>query len=780
MRKLLKTATAMAMGLGVLAGAKAASAASTHGVVFIHGTGDSPGAMTCTGQNCTVPAAYGSNGYWYPGEVASIANGRPYAVVGFNGGSCAPWPQSGDATYNKTGTASSCPLPSTTGNADVIVGQIVQFLNTGITDIAIVTHSGGSNQARYIMNNYTRNANYTKVKNATKRVVTVAGTTKGTYLANVVFSGGIGGYVTGALAGFAGYGGEGVNILRTNLISTYNSDSSYLGAIRNPINGVNFYGTGGTATTIGCVGAKIFGVCIGISNVRSLDGDATPLTACDSVVEDTALLFLHDNFLDANDSSTARSPNCSDGFISCQSSQALGNNFAFGARQDHNQSRRQCNSLDVAIRNVVSGSEANFDLNLDSSSSVDPHQLDACGFGVYASVKNSSGTTVAWTEGCTKSQLGNGNCDWDCVALYGNDAVVTSWDASGKKPLTWGASDCVGSQPTGTTGLASSTVPFNESGTYTNASGTFNTAFNGYTCTGDAAHCGGNNPASYQWFYDPNYNATGALSALSAGYCPQSWVGDGTCDECVLALYGSDGNDCLPGRIVQCGGIVTQSQPYQGSSYYYYNNPIYNEGLPSSGGSSWLEWQSMSAVAGNGVCENTECTKGVGGAQQIAASCASSSDCPGSLSCSGGVCTACSTNADCNGYGSFAAGTCVNSKCWITSTITSSQCTTNADCLTGTCVNNGCTTNAADCSATVAIKARTCATNTDCNGNVCQGGTCAVTGEACTSDSSCAAVTGGSTCSAGVCSCSTSLDCPGGAACTAGACAASATISLCR
>ena len=74
-----------------------------------------------------------------------------------------------------------------------------------------------------------------------------------------------------------------------------------------------------------------------------------------------------------------------------------------------------------------------------------------------------------------------------------------------------------------------------------------------------------------------------------------------------MALYGSDGNDCAPGHIVQCGGIVTAAQPYQGSSYYYYNNAIYNEGTPSSGGSNWLEWQSMSAVAGDGVCENTEC-----------------------------------------------------------------------------------------------------------------------------------------------------------------------------
>ena len=94
----------------------------------------------------------------------------------------------------------------------------------------MVTHSGGSNQARYILQNYTRNTNYTNVKNATKRVITIAGTTDGTYLANEVF----GGAITSLIAGLVGYGGEGVNFLRTNYISTYNSPSSYLGANRQP------------------------------------------------------------------------------------------------------------------------------------------------------------------------------------------------------------------------------------------------------------------------------------------------------------------------------------------------------------------------------------------------------------------------------------------------------------------------------------------------------------------------------------------------------------------
>ncbi|MFI5300466.1 MAG: hypothetical protein ACHREM_20455, partial [Polyangiales bacterium] len=546
MRKSFKTTAAMLMSLGVLTTAKAASAGG-HGVVFIHGTGDSAGSITNSGSNAYVPAA---QSYWNSGEVSSIAGSHPYIIVGFSGGSCAPWPKSGDSTFGTTSSGGACPLASTTGNSDVITSQIHTWMTrNNITDIVLVTHSGGSNQARYIMNNYTRNADYTAVKNATKRVITSAGTTKGTYLANEVFSGGIAGSVIGFIAGLVGYGGEGVNLLRTNYISTYNSSSSYLGPIQNPVNGVNFYGTGGQATTIGCVGVKVWGVCIGVSNVRSLDGDSTPLTACDSVLMDTGLLVLHDNFLDANDSSTARQSGCSDGFISCPSAQALGNNFGFGAGHDHNQSRRQCGGVDSNIRAYVNSAESGFDMagEYAGGTAVNPHQIDACGYGTYAAIKSGS-TTVAWTEGCTTAQLGNGNCDWDCVALYGNDAVVTSWDSTGKKPLTWGASDCTGTAA-GYAGLTTSTNPFGESGTYQNASGgtVYNTAFNGYTCTGTAAQCGGYAPSSYQWFYDPNYVSTGALiNDGEIGYCPQSWIGDGTCDECVVALYGSDGMDCMP------------------------------------------------------------------------------------------------------------------------------------------------------------------------------------------------------------------------------------------
>ena len=751
-KQLLKQATATLIGLGALVGARSALAASSvHGVVFIHGTGDSPvagqktastTALTCTanlngsvGTSCYAPAAYGGSNYWESGEVASIAQGRPFAVVGFYGGSCAPWPQSsntfGTATgdfYNTADSTTQCPLATGVGNGDIIAAQIQQFISANnLTELTIVTHSGGSNQARYLLDNYTRNSYYTNIKNITQRVITIAGTTDGTYLANEVFSGSI----TSFIGGLVGYGGEGVNLLRTNYMNTFNTSSSFLGPKVNPVSGVNFYSTGGTSKST-CYGVTVWGVCIGVT-AQTLGTSATGGISCDSLVDDVALLALHDLWLDTNDSSTYRN-SCSDGFISCQGSQALGNTFAYSGGQDHNQSRRQCNNLDVNVRGYVTSSAKGFDYG-GASSQINPHQLDACGFGTYAAVTSGS-RTIAWTEGCTTAQLGNGNCDWDCVALYGNDAVVTQWDSTGTKPLAWGTSDCTANDETynGTTYLTNSTDPFAENGTYTTSSGTYQTAFNGYTCTGTSAQCGGYSPSSYQWFYDPNYTSNG--NDLYVGYCPQSWIGDGTCDECVLALYGQDGMDCAPGHIVQCGGIVTAAQPYKGSSYYYYNNPIYNEGTPSNGGESWLEWASMPAVSGDGVCENTECTASV--------------TFPGTA-----------------------------------------QCSVNSDCASGTCVNGGCTTQGADCSATWAVQPRTCATNADCTGNSCQTatGTCLITGTACTSDANCPtsgtdmsgnAWSATSTCGSGICSCTTSNDCSGGAACNSGTCASSVTQSLCR
>ena len=731
MRQVLKSLTAVAFSVAALLGAKSAAAAAG-GVVFIHGTGDYTGTYSCTGSGsstaCTVPAAV--TGYWNTGEINSVRNGRPYAVVGFNGGTCAPWAKGGEyGVSDPEGFTGNCSLPSGEGNADVIAAQINTFLTTsGVSEIAIVTHSGGSNYARYILQNYTKSTNFTNVKNKTKRVISIAGCTDGTYLANEAVGGGI----TSFVANIAGYGGEGVAFIQTSHMTAYNGASSFFAGVNNPIQGVNVYSTGGLSGST-CYGVTIFGVCIGITG-PTLGG-----SSCDSALDDAGLLLLHTLYLNTNDSSTYRN-SCSDGFISCQGSQALGKTFGYAEKQDHNQSRRQCNGLDVEVRNEVAGSAQGFVESQWPAAEVDPVQVDACGFSQYAQVTNSSGnsrggggSTVGWTEGCQPSNLGNGQCDWDCVALYGHDATPTWAGTAGHSVVTaWGSTDdCSNSaNPAntsntydGVTYVDSSNNPFGDYGTYTDNHGTHYTAFNGKTCNSTSScdsSCGGQTGSACTWFTDPLYGQT-----YSVGYCPQSWIGDGFCDECVLALYGSDGNDCSPGKVSSCGGVISQEQPYSGRSIYYYDNPLYNETNPSNN-SQWLFWSPISASTGDGICESSEC-----------------------------------------GASATFAGT--------------SWCNTTADCSHGTCVNGGCTTSASDCSATFNVPAVTCTENNNCNGDYCVSGTCSVTGGTCSTDANCPGPSPAtSVCNSGTCSCTTSSDCSNGAACVSGSCGTSVTQSLCR
>ncbi len=739
MRQVLKTVSAIAFSVAAFLGAKSASATQA-GVIFIHGTGDYPGTMTCSGSGastvCTVPAA--ASGYWTQGEFTSVAKGLPYAVVGYRGATCSPWASGGEyGITDPNGTTGTCGNASGQGNADVIAGQIQQFMTaSGATEIALVTHSGGSNQARYILQNYTKSTAFTAVKNATKRVVSIAGCTDGTYLANEAMSGGI----TSFIANLAGYGGEGVAFIQTSHMNTYNGASSFFAGVNNPVGGATVYSTGGSSGST-CYGVTIFGACIGITG-PTLGG---VIGACDSATDDAALLLLHTLYLDTTDSTTYRN-SCSDGFISCQGSQALGHTFGYAEKQVHNQSRRQCNGLDVEIRNTVAGSAQGFVEAQWPSQDVDPVQTDMCGFSQYAEVTSNtqnsrgSGTTVGWTEGCQPSNLGNGQCDWDCIALYGHDAAPTWAGTAGHSAVTaWGATDdCSNSANTYNTSNTYNSVTYVDSsnnvwgdrGTYVNSSGSYYTTFNGHTCNSNSScdyTCGGSTTGeACAWFTDPQYSSTYAV-----GYCPTSWIGDGYCDECVLALYGSDGNDCTPGKGTICGGVIAQDQPYSGSTIYYYDNPLYNETNPNNT-SQWLFWSPIAASSGDGICETTEC-----------------------------------------------AAIPSSSKAWNAGT---AWCNTTTDCTSGgTCVNGACTTSSADCSVTYKVPAVTCTENNNCNGDYCVSGTCAVTGGTCTADANCPGPSPAtSTCSSGVCTCSSNSDCSNGASCVSGSCNTSITQSLCR
>ncbi|MGZ3418991.1 MAG: hypothetical protein ACXVEF_33180 [Polyangiales bacterium] len=647
MAKHFKTLFSVAVASLAVFGARSAMAASAvHGVAFIHGTGDNIGSQVCSGTGtsfkCVVQKAI--DGYWGQGEITSVSGGRPYVVTGQHGGTMTPW--TNPSPYINSGGE------TTNGTAYEVASQINRFLAgpdgvygnaDDITDLVVVSHSGGSNVIRYIVQHPTINTNFTHVAGRLRKIIAVAPPSKGTYLANKVFNpeGAIMSLVSG-LAGLAGYKDDGVKFIQTTEMSSSNADSAKFVNMSATQGGVPFYNSGGVSDAAKCKGVTVFGKCIGVM------WSSLGPSYCDSTVESIALSTLHNTFLYANDAGTARN-NCSDGFISCASAQAIGTSFGYDHNQDHNQSRKQCNGEDGKIAAQVANAMTGFENEAVNASVVPVAQWDSCGFAKYASVWNGS-TKIGYTAGCAKGDLGDGWCDWDCVAMYGHDAVAT-WDSTGKLVTAWGAADdCANPSATVNAtygGVVSTNNPWADYQTYSNDNvNWYYTQFTGKS----------NGASSTVYYTDP---LAGTASAV--GYCPQSWIGDGVCDECVLANYGSDGLDCAPGRISQCGGIIAKNDTLTVT-----NNPIYNEGDPTTGGTTWYFWNTLSSAAvGNGVCDIGECTRNNWNP------CAVDTDCM-TGTCSGGYC---STSA--------------------------STCNTTADCLSGSCVNGGCTTAGADCSATI-------------------------------------------------------------------------------
>jgi hypothetical protein len=742
--RVLKTAVSVAAAAVTLLGAKAALA--TSGVVFIHGTGNQNGALTCdASHNCWVPAA--KSNYWNQGEIDSIRGGRSYLVVGYSGGDCQPWAPARDPN-DPNGTFGSCGSGSNNGgsgiggtnsysglsnqsNGDAIVAQINYWMQqSGVNEIVMVTHSGGGNQARYILQNAAAKGTwYNNVKGATVRVVTIASPTLGTWLANetsLTFNINILGIHIGlpvgkAIADIAGFNGEGTTFIRTDNMAVYNGSGSYFGGVSSGYSqgGVTFYSTGGTSKDSYCYGVTIFGACIGVRTATL--GPST----CDSLWDEVALTGLHIAFLDETNSQHGTN-NCSDGFIPCKSAQSLGHNFAFNTKQDHNQSRRQCNGLDGQIASYVSGSYRYSGFSDSAVTSVTPvAQTDTCGFTQHKAIVDSSNVTHGYTNGCPTNFLGDGWCDWDCVAMYGNDATPV-WDATGTVVTGWtGSGDCTTQYDSaGNPGWSNS--PWGDAITFVENGTTYIQTFTGKS----------HNGYSTVWYTDPYQNSSNS-SLVSLGMCPTSWVNDGYCDECALLQYGFDGADCVPGQINSCYGVLAKYDPWTAGP----GDPLYNEydpsNLSSGTGYGWIPngapGATTAAVANNGVCETSECTSNVAGS--------------------------------------------------------GSQCNTTADCQTGTCIAGGCTTGGNDCTATYSVQARNCATNADCNGNACNNptgasgaGTCLATNGACTTDGDCPVPSGAtSSCnSSGQCGCTTSADCPMNGACNAGVCASTTQNSLCR
>ena len=331
------------------------TAAKRTGVVFLHGTGDQGdvGDFKCTGTgedfHCAVKLAVDE--YWLQATIDSEvtrADGvkRPYAVLGCPLGSQAPWP-------NPKPVKGKGAEP---GSAVCAAAETARFLNgpdgqagtaDDITDIVHVTHSGGSNVVRYMLQQHASSPELGRIHKASRGFVGLAAPTTGTYLADWIFRNGSLPNVLNGVIGFVGgaglYDDDGTHFIQTSTMKVFNRDPAKLVDVSKDVAGVPSF--------------------MGAGTVPTAQGEET----CAGATETKALSVLHRLYLSEVDASTSRD-GCSDGFISCQSSMALANGDAsrviFGRLDDgkyigkslfraHNQSRRQCDGLDVDVRSTI-------------------------------------------------------------------------------------------------------------------------------------------------------------------------------------------------------------------------------------------------------------------------------------------------------------------------------------------------------------------------------------------------------------------------------------------
>lgn len=328
------------------------------GVVFLHGTGDQGDVadFKCEGTgdayHCAVQVAVDE--YWLQATIDSEvtrADGsrRPYAVLGCPLGSQTPWP-------NPKPVKGTGPEP---GSAVCAAAETARFLNgpdgqagtaDDITDIVHVTHSGGSNVVRYMLQQHSSSPELDRIHKASRGFVGLAAPTTGTYLADWIFrNGSLPNVVNGLLAFVGGeglYDDDGTDFIRTSAMDVWNRDPAKLVDISKDVAGVPSYMGGGTIPTARGDEAKV---------------------ACGGETESKGLAVLHSIYLDRVDAPTYRD-GCSDGFISCRSAMALANGdisrVIFGRLDDgrsvgqttyrnHSQSRRQCDGLDVDVRGTI-------------------------------------------------------------------------------------------------------------------------------------------------------------------------------------------------------------------------------------------------------------------------------------------------------------------------------------------------------------------------------------------------------------------------------------------
>ena len=369
MRNLAKTAAAMVAAMGVLAAARSASAAN--GVAFVHGTGDYTQSTAVTS-------------YWTQASLDTMRGGRKYVVAGYQGAS--------------QDAKTSFPTIASQLSSFISANGISWGTNAGLV---IVTHSNGINPTRYMLSHASYNADTQAVWNVTQKVVSIAGSMKGTPLADKVTNGGTLASFANSITSFFGsnWSSPAVWLQRTDRMATANANGDFglCPATNGGARNTSFSST--PVDTV--VGSDVYAMIF--------SGDANCGGYGMTVGLKAAKLY-------------AFGSACADGFIGCDSADYFGTNKVWDARLNHNQSRRSCHG---AGGTVLSDINSTIGYAAPADYTISP-AAQACNATTQGWSGSTSTSNYTYWYGCTTAMQTDANTDFDCYSAYGYDNGLTA------------------------------------------------------------------------------------------------------------------------------------------------------------------------------------------------------------------------------------------------------------------------------------------------------------------------------------------------------------------
>ncbi len=390
-------AWAAAFGLSLLLGSQSAQAAApdaANGLFFIHGTGNYSAPTSAAGA---FQASGGTaiSSYWTATSLGKMATYPvdtsyqwSYGVAGYCGDTCAA-----------LNSACSCYSGANNTVPKYVADQLYTYYWSGnggqIYNVVLLTHSNGSNVARYWMahgsetfysNARAMDISYSSLLSVVQKTVFLAPDSTGTPLADkITQSGSLSNLANDVIGAFSVSNSGAVAQQVQSNMATYNSNGTY----------ANGTSPGGLATDV-VRGTKVYAAIWSSDAYCGSYAITAGLKAC-------ALYGWGSIWADT------------DGFIGTDSSGAVGNVISSDARLNHNQSRRSCHNANVTIRNSVHGAMNNTFDAIPSDYAVSPAE-QACNASWQGWLSASK-----WSPGCTAAMQGDTATDFDCQAAYGGD-----------------------------------------------------------------------------------------------------------------------------------------------------------------------------------------------------------------------------------------------------------------------------------------------------------------------------------------------------------------------